>query len=123
VIIAIMGANLSAAAILFGVLGFLYSVFAMFARRELPATALVDETKIDLRPPPVLAYLRQVAKWLVLGLGIAVVVAVGDAVWFVFPDQWLCSALVAALLLEVVFLFAIACYVTVALMRVYPLRE
>jgi hypothetical protein len=126
-ITAILAANLSVAAILFGVLGFLYSVFAVFARQELPTTTHTEqsegnETTTDLVPHRILPHLRRVANWLVLALGLAVVIAVGDAVWLFSRDQvWLCGTLVLALLLEVVLLFIIACYITFKLMPIYRL--
>jgi hypothetical protein len=118
-ITAMLAANLSVAAILFGVLGFLYSVFAMFQRPGPPTTQ--DETApIGLGEPRILPHLRRVAGWLVLGLGLAVVIAIGNTVWLFFRDQvWLCSTLVPALLLEVALLFIIACYVTRRLMHVF----
>jgi hypothetical protein len=124
-ITAILAANLSVAAILFGVLGFLYSVFAVFARQEISTTTHVnqtevDETTVDLRPHRILPHLRRVANWLVIALGLAVIIAIGDTVWLFFRDQvWLCGTLILALLLEVVLLFIIACYVTFKLMPVY----
>lgn len=116
---AILGADLAVAAILFGVLGFLYSVFATFARRELPGTEPVNETKLDLRPHPILWYLRRVALWLVVGLGISLLIATGCFAWFLFPTGWLCVSLAAGLLFEITFLFVIGCYVVFWLMPVY----
>jgi hypothetical protein len=119
----ILGANLAVAAILFGVLGFLYSVFAAFARRELPTDNLADETQVDLRPHPLLWYLKRVAVVIVIGLGISVLIAGGCFAWLLCPRDWILSALSGGVLVEVVFLFAIGCYVTYRLMPVYAKPE
>ena len=114
-----MGAEVGIAAILFGVLGFVYSVFATFSRRELPNMATIEETEIDLRPHPILRYLKRVAQWITIGLGLALLVSTGCFAWFLWPKDWILTVLACGLLGEVTFLFVIGLYITFWLMPVY----
>jgi hypothetical protein len=101
---AILGADLSIAAILFGVLGFVYAVFASLACPQLPDTP-VKEMQIPILPHPLLDPLTKVARWTLLGLGLSVVIAIGCFSWFLCPGNGMLIAISLGLILEVIFLF------------------
>lgn len=107
---ALLGGDLAIAAILFGVLGFLYTVYATFAPPKLRPNEKIPP------PHPILIPLARVARCIVLGLGISAIIAIGCLSWFLCPEWALLVAVVAGLLFEVTFLFAVSCYVTFRLM-------
>lgn len=118
----ILSADLSLAAILFGVLGFLYSVFSAFTRRETVASKVAeqDETLVDWRPHPLLWYLSQIARYNVIVLGIATLIAFGCFAWFLCQNDLLLILLSIGVLIEIAAIFGIGFYVTRRLMKAYP---
>jgi hypothetical protein len=118
-IAAMLSGSLAVAAILFGVLGFVYSIFAMVASQEKPPQIVGERpelTTVVSPPAPIQKYLRQVAGWIVVGLGASFLIVGGCVVWFLVPADYylkdtLCVSLVYTLLLEVLGLFVLGCYV------------
>lgn len=114
-ITAILSADLTVAAILFGVLGFIYAVYASFATPHLPE-APIKELRMPVFPHPILDPLARVARWILFGLGLATVIAIGCSIWFLIPRNGLLIGIAGGLLLEVILLFGIGAFVVFALM-------
>jgi len=115
---AILGAQIAIASILFGVLGFLYSVFATFARRTIPPGA--DETKIDLRTHPVLPHLRSIAEWILGGLVLSLLGTIISLVWLASPKPAFDVLLALILVGEILLITFMGFHVTVILMYIPP---
>lgn len=119
--IGILGAIVNVAAIIFAVLGFMYSVLVTFVR---PLHPRVDEETVrsleeaDWQPPPIIKTLQRGGQRLIFGLGFALLMVIGCSVWFVFPKPWLCMILIIGLVGEIIFLFMISCWVVFKLMRI-----
>jgi len=111
--------DLAIAAILFGVLGFLYTVYAAFAQNTLSPEQLADETKVDLRTSPLLPYLRQIGWFNIAALGMSLVVTFGCFVWLAYPSDTLLLLLSVGTIAEAAFLFLMGCYIVHRLMPVY----
>ena len=116
---AILGANLAVAAILFGVLGFVYSIFATFARRELPQTADIDEANLDLRAHPILAPLRRTARWLVITLIFSLMITLLCFLWFFTPNDTILIVSSIGLIGETLFIVVMGVYIAFKLMPKY----
>jgi len=114
-ITALLGADLTLAAILFGVLGFVYAVFGTLAQPKLPDEPVKD-MRVPILPHPLLIPLTRVAQWILAGLFLSTGVAAGCFVWFLYPSETLLICIAAALFLEVVLLFGIGAFVVYSLM-------
>lgn len=112
---AILGGNLSVAAILFGVLGFIYAIYASFASPRTPQ-APVNQMDIPILPSPVLAPLARIARLVFWGFVLSVVVAGGCFVWFLYPFEWLLLAVSVGLLIEFISLLGVGFFVVFKLM-------
>ena len=111
----ILGANLTVAAIFFGVLGFIYAVFVNFAPPKLPNEP-VKEMRVPLLTHPILVPLTQIARLILIGLGLSVFVAGGCFVWFSYQAEKLLIAIIVGLLFEVLLLFGIGARIVFSLM-------
>jgi hypothetical protein len=116
---AILEANVAIAAILFGVLGFVYTVFATFARRERPQTGDIDETTLDLRSHPIIAPLRRVARWLAVSLSLSLIISITCFWWFLLPIDYLLIISSVGLLCEIILMIVIGFYIAFKLMPRY----
>ena len=116
---AILGANLAVAAILFGVLGFVYSVFATFARRDRPQMDVLDETVIDLRAHPIIAPLRKTGRWISITLLFSLIISFVCFLWFFRPSDIILIVSSIGLLGEVLFMVTVGFYIAFKLMPKY----
>lgn len=112
---AILGGNLSVAAILFGVLGFIYAIYASFASPHMPPDS-VDQMSVPILPSPVLAPLALIARFVFWGFVLSVIIAGGCFVWFLYPVEWLLVAVSVGLLIEFLSLLWVGFFVVFKLM-------
>lgn len=112
---AILGGNLSVAAILFGVLGFIYAIYASFASPQMPQVP-VNQMDMPILPSPVLAPLALIARFVFWGFVLAVIIAGGCFIWFLYPVEWLLVVVSIGLLIELLSLLWIGFFVVFKLM-------
>src|SRR4051794_9349345 len=82
----LLEADLAIAAMLFGVLGFIYAVYVNFASPKLPNTPVRD-MQVPVLPSPMIDPLIMVARWILLDLGLSVLLTSGCLFWFLCPKN------------------------------------
>ena len=107
---AILGGNLSVAAILFGVLGFIYAIYAGFASPHMSEKS-VNEMSAPIVPSPVLAPLALIARFIFWGFVLSLLIAFGCFIWFICPEDWLLITVSVGLLLELLALVGVGYFI------------